>query len=44
MNKIMQLYRDNAERPKQFTNLVNIAGDSATIYLYDMITQVVNIR
>ena len=38
MNKIMQLYRDNAERPKQFTNLVNIAGDSATIYLYDMIS------
>ena len=38
MNKIMQLYRDNVERPKQFTNLVNIAGDSATIYLYDMIS------
>ena len=38
MNKIIQLYRDNVERPKQFTNLVNIAGDSATIYLYDMIS------
>ena len=38
MNKIMQLYRDNAQRPKQFTNLVNVAGDSATIYLYDMIS------
>jgi ATP-dependent protease ClpP protease subunit len=38
MNKIMQLYRDNAERPKQFTNLVNVAGDTATIYLYDMIS------
>ena len=38
MNKIMQLYRDNAQRPKQFTDLVNVAGDSATIYLYDMIS------
>ena len=38
MNKIMQLYRDNAERPKQFTNLVNISGDTATIYVYDMIS------
>jgi ATP-dependent protease ClpP protease subunit len=38
MNKIMQIYRDNAQRPKQFTDLVNVAGDSATIYLYDMIS------
>jgi len=38
MNKIMQLYRDNAQRPKQFTTLVNVAGDTATIYLYDMIS------
>lgn len=38
MNKIMQLYRDNADRPKQFTNLINVAGDTATIYVYDMIS------
>ena len=38
MKKILQLYRDNAGKPKQFKNLVSVNGDEATFYLYDMIS------
>lgn len=37
MNKIVQLMRDNALRPK-VANILNVAGDSADIYIYDMIS------
>lgn len=36
MNKIMQLYRDNAQRQKQPTNLVQNQNE-ATLYIYDVI-------
>ena len=38
MKKILQLYRDNAGKPKQFKNLVSVNGDEATFYLYDMVS------
>lgn len=38
MNQIMQLYRDNANQPKQVTNLLNKADTTASLYIYDMIS------
>ena len=38
MNQIMQLYRDNANQPKQVTNLLNKADTTASLYVYDMIS------
>lgn len=38
MNQIMQLYRDNANQPKQVTNLLNKADATASLYVYDMIS------
>ena len=35
--KIIQLHRDNANRPKQICNAVRNGVDEATIYIYDMI-------
>ncbi len=40
MNQIMQLYRDNANQPKQVTNLLNKADTTASLYVYDMISAV----
>ena len=38
MNQIMQLFRDNANQPKQVTNLLNKADTTASLYIYDMIS------
>lgn len=38
MNQIMQLFRDNANQPKQVTNLLNKADTTASLYVYDMIS------
>jgi len=38
MNQIMQLFRDNANQPKQVTSLLNKADTTASLYIYDMIS------
>lgn len=38
MNQIMQLFRDNANQPKQVTNLLNKADTTASLYIYDLIS------